>query len=145
MPSIKRSSESLQPWIVSELGLTGHVQVRRFVRNGLIEESSRCSFGFANFCVVGEIACFRQLCQSGPWHRATLCHTVVTAFLAAIPRAVLDVCMGVSDPELRERLSGPRLRQYQHECEKQSWPLWKRLLHRLQRCPICGPEKKTKQ
>ena len=27
-----------------------------------------------------------------------------------------------------------------HESEKQSWPVWKRLIHRLVRCQICRPE-----
>jgi len=35
--------------------------------------------------------------------------------------------MGVSDPELREKLFGPRWVQLQHESEKQRWPRWKRL------------------
>jgi hypothetical protein len=45
--------------------------------------------------------------------------------------------MGVSDPEIQKKVFGPR---WQHEIEKQSWPLWKKLLHRLQRCPICKPK-----
>jgi hypothetical protein len=53
--------------------------------------------------------------------------------------------MGVSDPELREKLFGPRWVQLQHESEKQRWPRWKRLIHRLQRCPICKPSKKEEQ
>jgi hypothetical protein len=48
--------------------------------------------------------------------------------------------MGVSDPEIRKKVFGPR---WQHEIEKQGWPLWKRLIHRLQRCPICRPKVKT--
>jgi hypothetical protein len=47
--------------------------------------------------------------------------------------------MGVSDPEIQKKIFGPR---WQHETEKQAWPLWKRLLHRLQPCPICRPQKK---
>jgi hypothetical protein len=43
--------------------------------------------------------------------------------------------MGVSDPEVRKKLSEPRWLQYKHESEKQSWPWWKRLIHRFQRCP----------
>lgn len=43
--------------------------------------------------------------------------------------------MGVSDPEIQKKVFGPR---WQHEVEKQSWPLWKRLIHRLQRCPLCN-------
>ena len=53
--------------------------------------------------------------------------------------------MGVSDPELRQKLFGPRLAQLQHESEKRSWPRWKQLIHRLQRCPICKPQKKETQ
>lgn len=45
--------------------------------------------------------------------------------------------MGVSDPEVQKKVFGPR---WQHEAEKQSWPFWKRLVHRLQRCPICRPK-----
>jgi hypothetical protein len=48
---------------------------------------------------------------------------------------------GVSDPEVRKKISEPRWLQYQHESEKQSWPWWKRLLHRIQHCPICRPPK----
>lgn len=45
--------------------------------------------------------------------------------------------MGVSDPEIRKKLFGPR---WQHEIEKQGWPLWKRLIYRLQRRPLCRPK-----
>jgi len=45
--------------------------------------------------------------------------------------------MGVSDPEIRKKVFGPR---WQHEIERQSWPLWKRLIHRFQRCPVCRPK-----
>jgi hypothetical protein len=38
--------------------------------------------------------------------------------------------MGVSDPEIQKKVFGPR---WQHEIEKQSWPLWKRLIHRFHR------------
>jgi hypothetical protein len=44
--------------------------------------------------------------------------------------------MGGSDPDFRKKVFGPR---WQHEIEKQSWPLWKKLIHRLQHCPICRP------
>jgi len=44
---------------------------------------------------------------------------------------------GVSDPEIQKKVFGPR---WEHELEKQGWPLWKKLLHRLQRCPICKPK-----
>jgi len=50
----------------------------------------------------------------------------------------LGVCnVGVSDPEIQKKVFGPR---WQHEVAKQGWPLWKRLVHRLQRCPICKPK-----
>ena len=49
--------------------------------------------------------------------------------------------MGVSDPELRKKLFEPRWVQHNHELEKQHWPWWKQLMHRLQQCPICKPEK----
>jgi hypothetical protein len=32
-----------------------------------------------------------------------------------------------------------------HESEKQKWPWWKRLIHRLQSCPICKPEKEKEK
>jgi hypothetical protein len=48
--------------------------------------------------------------------------------------------MGVSDPEIRKKVFGPR---WQHEIEKQGWPLWKRLIHRLQSCSLCRPKVKT--
>lgn len=50
--------------------------------------------------------------------------------------------MGVSDPEIQKKVFGPR---WQHEIEKQSWPLWKKLIHRLQRCPICKPAKQAQK
>jgi hypothetical protein len=50
--------------------------------------------------------------------------------------------MGVSDPEIRKKVFGPR---WQHEIEKQGWPLWRRLLHRLQRCRICRPKVETQR
>ena len=53
--------------------------------------------------------------------------------------------MGVSDPEIRKKVLGPRLRQLQHESQKQSWPMWKRLMHRLQQCPICRPKLETEE
>ena len=49
--------------------------------------------------------------------------------------------MGMSDPEARKKLSDARWLQYKHESEKQSWPFWKRLIHRFQRCPLCKPDK----
>ena len=53
--------------------------------------------------------------------------------------------MGMSDPEVRKQFSEPRWIQYQHESEKQSWPWWKRLLHRLRSCPLCRPAKVKEQ
>ena len=53
--------------------------------------------------------------------------------------------MGVSDPELRQKLFGPKLIQFQHEAEKRTWPRWKQLIHRLQACPICKPKKNESQ
>jgi hypothetical protein len=44
--------------------------------------------------------------------------------------------MGISNPEIQKKVFGPR---WQHEIDKQGWPLWKKLIHRLQRCPICKP------
>jgi hypothetical protein len=51
-----------------------------------------------------------------------------------------EFIVGFSDPEIQKKVFGPR---WQHEVERQSWPLWKRLLHRLQRCPICKPKADT--
>jgi len=53
--------------------------------------------------------------------------------------------MGVSDPELREKIFGTRWPEVQHELEKQGWPVWKRLIHRLQNCPICKAAPKNGQ
>ena len=49
--------------------------------------------------------------------------------------------MGVSDPEIRKKLFGPR---WQHEIEKQGWSFWKKLIHRLRPCPICKSNAKTR-
>jgi hypothetical protein len=49
--------------------------------------------------------------------------------------------MGVSDPEIRKKLSDARFVQYKHESDRRNWPWWKRLIHRLQPCSICRPEK----
>jgi hypothetical protein len=54
-------------------------------------------------------------------------------------RMVRGCSMGVSDPEVRKKLSEPRWLQYKHQSDKQIWPWWKRLIHRFQRCPICKP------
>lgn len=42
--------------------------------------------------------------------------------------------------EVLQRLSEARWLQFRHEYEKRGWPLWKQLIHRLARCPICRPE-----
>jgi len=49
--------------------------------------------------------------------------------------------MGISNPEIQKKLFGPR---WEHEIQKQGWPFWKRLMHRLQNCPICGPKSQTR-
>lgn len=49
--------------------------------------------------------------------------------------------MGMSDPESRKKLSDARWVQFKHQSDKKSWPWWKQLIHRFQRCPICKPEK----
>jgi len=45
------------------------------------------------------------------------------------------------DPEALEKLSEVMQLHDEHELEKQGWPFWKRLIHRLLRCPICRPKK----
>jgi hypothetical protein len=42
--------------------------------------------------------------------------------------------------ELLQKLSEARWAQCRHESERRCWPWWKRLIHRLDRCPICRPE-----
>jgi hypothetical protein len=54
---------------------------------------------------------------------------------------MVAVANGVSDPEVRKKLSEARWIQYRHECDKQSGPWWKKLIHRFQPLPICRPEK----
>ena len=56
-----------------------------------------------------------------------------------------ECIMGMSDPEARNKLSEARWLQFKHQAEKQSWPLWKRLMHRLEECEICGSEKAKAQ
>ena len=51
--------------------------------------------------------------------------------------------MGVSDPDVRNKLSEARWQQYKHETDKQRWFWLRRAIHRLQRCPICRPEDAT--
>jgi len=46
--------------------------------------------------------------------------------------------------EALEKLSEAMWIQYRHESEKRIWPMWKRLIHRLLRCPICRPEGGTR-
>jgi hypothetical protein len=48
--------------------------------------------------------------------------------------------MGISDPDFRKKLAEARRVQYKHLSEKQKWHWWRRMLHRLQQCPICRPE-----
>jgi len=50
--------------------------------------------------------------------------------------------MGISNPETQKKVFGPR---WEHEIEKQGWPFWKRLMHRLQDCPICKPKSQTRK
>jgi hypothetical protein len=49
--------------------------------------------------------------------------------------------MGISDPDVRKKLTEARYLQYRHLSETQKWHWWRRLFHRLQPCPICRPEK----
>jgi len=49
--------------------------------------------------------------------------------------------MGISDPDVRKKLTEARYLQYKHLSETQKWHWWRRLFHRLQPCPICRPEK----
>jgi len=42
--------------------------------------------------------------------------------------------MGIGNPEIQKKAFGPR---WEHEIEKQGWLFWKRLMHRLQDCPMC--------
>jgi hypothetical protein len=44
--------------------------------------------------------------------------------------------------EIQKKVFGPR---WEHEIEKQGWPFWKRLMHRLQDCPICKPKSQTRK
>ena len=50
--------------------------------------------------------------------------------------------MGISNPEIQKKLFGPR---WEHEIEKQDWPFCKRLMHRLQDCPICKPKSQIRK
>jgi hypothetical protein len=52
--------------------------------------------------------------------------------------------MGISDPDVRKKLTEGRYLQYKHLSEREKWSWWKRLFHRFQRCPICRPEKDKK-
>lgn len=53
--------------------------------------------------------------------------------------------MGISDPDFRKKLADARWLQYKHLSERQKWYWWRRLFHRLQRCPMCKPEKAQDQ
>jgi hypothetical protein len=69
-------------------------------------------------------------------------------FLKHVAAEIEDIrgrSMGVSDPEVRKKLSEPRWLHFKHESEKKSWPWWRRLMHRLQRCPACKREKVKNQ
>jgi hypothetical protein len=46
--------------------------------------------------------------------------------------------------EVLRKLSEARWTQCRHESEIQSWPVWKRVIHRLIDCPICRPEGRQK-
>jgi hypothetical protein len=59
----------------------------------------------------------------------------------SIARMVMGCSMGLSDPDVRRKLSEPIWLQYKHESDKQKWSWWKQLIHRFQRCPICKPAK----
>ena len=50
--------------------------------------------------------------------------------------------MGISNPETQKKVFGPR---WEHEIEKQGWPFWKRLMHRLQDCPTCKPKSQSRK
>ena len=50
--------------------------------------------------------------------------------------------MGISNPEIQKKVFGPR---WEHEIEKQGWPFWKRLMHRLQDCPTCKPKSQSRK
>ena len=65
----------------------------------------------------------------------------VGAQIEPYSRTAQGLQYGVSDPEIRKKFSEPIWLRYKHECDKQNWPWWKRLIHRLQPCPICRPEK----
>jgi len=65
-----------------------------------------------------------------------MCYQSSLEFLV-VTESILESRMGVSDPEIQKKVFGPR---WEHEMEKQGWPLWKRLIHRLQDCPICRPK-----
>ena len=64
---------------------------------------------------------------------------VIEYVLAACDRQ--PGCIGTLWPS-REIHPGPR---WEHEIEKQGWPFWKRLMHRLQDCPICKPKSQTRK
>jgi len=62
---------------------------------------------------------------------------ILFGFVASSVLQGKDPFAPVSDPEIQKKIFGPR---WQHEVDKQAWPLWKRLIHRLQGCTICKPK-----
>ena len=74
--------------------------------------------------------------------RASSNHTGAAAFLEFQASKRRSKTMGISNPEIQKKVFGPR---WEHEIEKQSWPFWKRLMHRLQHCPICKPKSQTRK
>jgi hypothetical protein len=50
--------------------------------------------------------------------------------------------MGISNPEIQKKVFGPR---WEDEIEKRDWPFRKRLMHRLQDCPICKLKSQTRK
>jgi hypothetical protein len=92
-----------------------------------IPEDDECNHLIATFVISAAQSRYANRCEP---------HMVIQANEPGV------VHMGVSDPEIQKRVFGPR---WQHEIQKQSWPLWKKLIHRLQRCPICKPTKQARK
>lgn len=81
-----------------------------------------------------------------PWIPSTTlvlsnCGSESTNEALASHKVIGVAVMGISDPEIRKKLSEPKWVRFKHESEKQGWPWWKRLIHRIQGCPICETEK----
>jgi hypothetical protein len=75
--------------------------------------------------------------------RASSNHTGAELHFGGFPsRQTSEWTMGISNPEIQKKVFGPR---WEHEMEKQGWPFWKRLMHRLQNCPICKPKSQTRK